>query len=127
MMRSWQFPRRPGGAAGSVRDARGPMDGKSCYLNTDRTLTSSDDLTEFAAAFGTAGVSLCLSRTARMGSEVMRTRGDGVGEPTPEDPAHVEKTCSTGPERLGYGQRRRTDFCPRGPSRAGPPGTRRPH
>jgi len=33
------------------------MDGKICSLNTDLDLTSSDDLTELAAAFGRAGVS----------------------------------------------------------------------
>ncbi len=33
------------------------MDGKICYLNTDLDLTSPDDLTQLAAAFGAAGVS----------------------------------------------------------------------
>jgi hypothetical protein len=33
------------------------MGGKVCPLNADLDLTSSDDLTELAAAFGRAGVS----------------------------------------------------------------------
>jgi hypothetical protein len=39
------------------------MDGKICYLNADLDLTSSNELTELAAEFGRAGLSLLLQVT----------------------------------------------------------------